>query len=90
LGATFRHTIEKRIEGARRVGQHKTSMLQDLENGLPLELDALMLAVLELAQLTGREAPTIQTVYACVALLNENLRAGHTHAGAAADSRLPA
>lgn len=90
LGATFRHTIEKRIEGARQVGQHKTSMLQDLENGLPLELDALMLAVLELAQLTGRETPTIQTVYACAALLNENLRAGHTHAGAAADSTLPA
>ncbi|HLF30196.1 MAG TPA: 2-dehydropantoate 2-reductase [Xanthomonadales bacterium] len=86
LGAKFRHTIEERIQGARRVGQHKTSMLQDLENGQPLELDALMLAVLELAQLTGKKTPTIQTVYACAALLNENLRAVHNRAGAVADS----
>lgn len=73
LGAHFRHTIEKRIEGARAVGAHKTSMLQDVENGLPLELDALMLAILELAEMTGNPAPTIHTIYACTALLNKNL-----------------
>jgi 2-dehydropantoate 2-reductase len=73
LGARFRHTIEKRIEGARLVGAHKTSMLQDVEAGLPLELDALMLAVIELANLTGKPVPTIEHVYACTALLNRNL-----------------
>ena len=75
LGATFRHTIEKRIDGARAVGEHKTSMLQDVENGRPLELDALMLAVLELAALTGKDVPTIRSIYACTALLNETLKA---------------
>lgn len=73
LGAQFRHTIERRIEGARAVGPHKTSMLQDVENGRPLEIDALMLAVLELAALVGKPAPAIQTVYACTALLNKTL-----------------
>ena len=73
LGATFRHTIEKRIEGARAVGAHKTSMLQDVENGRALELDALMLAVLQLADLVGIEVPTIRCIYACTALLNQNL-----------------
>jgi 2-dehydropantoate 2-reductase len=73
LGAHFRHTIEKRIEGAKAVGAHKTSMLQDVENGLPLELDALMLAILELAEMTGKPAPAIRNIYACTALLNNNL-----------------
>jgi 2-dehydropantoate 2-reductase len=48
-------------------------MLQDVENGLPLELDALMLAVLELAEMTGKETPAIRNVYACTSLLNEKL-----------------
>lgn len=73
LGAKFRHTIEKRIEGARSVGPHKTSMLQDVERGRPLELDALMLAVLELADMVGEQTPTIRTVYMCTALLNDRL-----------------
>lgn len=73
LGASFRHTIEKRIEGAKAVGAHKTSMLQDVENGRRLELDGLMLAILELAELTGESVPTIRNVYACTALLNESL-----------------
>jgi len=72
LGATFRHTIERRIEGARAVGAHKTSMLQDIENGRPLELDAVMLAVVELAERLGKEVPTVRTIYACTALLNKN------------------
>lgn len=73
FGARFRHTIEKRIEGARAVGPHKTSMLQDAENGHSLELDSLMLAVLELADLAGKEVPSIRNIYACAALLNENI-----------------
>lgn len=74
LGVTFRHTIDKRIAGARAVGAHKTSMLQDLEAGRPLELDALMGAVLELAALTGHAVPAITAVNACTALLGEPLR----------------
>ena len=73
FGAKFRHTIEKRIAGAQAVGAHKTSMLQDVENGRSLELDGLMLAVLELADLAGKEVPSIRNIYACAALLNENL-----------------
>jgi len=85
FGATFRHTIDKRIEGAHAVGAHKTSMLQDVEQGRPLELDALMLAVLELAAIARRDTPTIRTVYACVALLDESLRSSRpeTHAAQA-------
>jgi 2-dehydropantoate 2-reductase len=73
LGASFRHTIAKRIEGAKAVGAHKTSMLQDVEAGRELELDALMLAVLELADLVDHRAPTVQNIYACTALLNRGL-----------------
>ena len=73
LGASFRHTIEERIEGARKVGHHKTSMLQDVESGRAMELDALMLAILELAELTGHTADAIQSVYACTALLNKQI-----------------
>ena len=50
LGITFRHSIEKRIEGAEQVGSHKTSMLQDVELGRSLEIEALVGAVLELAK----------------------------------------
>lgn len=73
FGASFRHTIERRIQGAQSVGAHKTSMLQDVEKGQPLELDGIMLAVLELAELAGVEVPSIRHVYACTALLNERL-----------------
>lgn len=73
FGATFRHTIEKRIEGARAVGPHKTSMLQDVQNGCALELDAVMLAVSQLADLAGKRVPTIRSIYACVALLNDQM-----------------
>jgi 2-dehydropantoate 2-reductase len=73
LGATFRHPIEKRIEGARAVGQHKTSMLQDVEANRRMELDAVMGAILELAELTGCRADAIRTVHACAALLNEQI-----------------
>jgi 2-dehydropantoate 2-reductase len=73
LGANFRHTIEKRVSGARAVGAHKTSMLQDVESGRPLELDALMLSIIQLADMVDIEVPTVKTVYACVALLNQGM-----------------
>jgi len=75
LGIEFRHTIEKRIAGAQAVGEHKTSMLQDLEAGRPLEIGALVGAVVELGQLTATPTPHIDSVYACVSFLNESLLA---------------
>ncbi len=53
LGASFRVTLEKRIEGAAKVGKHKTSMLQDIEAGRAIEIDALVGSVVELGQLAG-------------------------------------
>jgi ketopantoate reductase len=73
LGITFRHTIEKRIEGAGQVGSHKTSMLQDVELGRSLEIEALVGAVLELANITETPAPSIEAIYACVKLLNKTM-----------------
>ena len=53
LGVKFGVDLEKRIDGALEVGAHKTSMLQDLERGRPIEIDALLGAVVELGDLTG-------------------------------------
>lgn len=71
LGVIFRHTIEKRIQGAEAVGAHKTSMLQDVEAGRSLETEALIGSILEMARLTNTPAPSIEAVYACVKLLNK-------------------
>jgi 2-dehydropantoate 2-reductase len=62
-------SIDKRIDGAQRVGHHKTSMLQDLEAGKALEIDAIIGAVVELAALTGVPAPTLGNVHAAIGLL---------------------
>ena len=69
LGVTFRVGIDRRIAGAEKVGAHKTSMLQDLEAGKPLELDALVGSVVELGRLTDTPTPHIDAVYACTSLL---------------------
>jgi 2-dehydropantoate 2-reductase len=66
LGVKFAVGIDKRIEGAGEVGVHKTSMLQDLERGRPMEIDALLGAVVELADLTGKPAPLCRAVLALV------------------------
>ncbi len=73
LGVKFRHTIEKRIEGAEAVGQHKTSMLQDVEAGRALETEALIGSILEMARITGTPTPSIEAVYACTKLLNRTM-----------------
>jgi 2-dehydropantoate 2-reductase len=73
LGIKFRVGIDKRIAGAEKVGAHKTSMLQDVEARKPLEIDALVGAVVELGQLTGTATPHIDAVYACVSLLAKTL-----------------
>ena len=76
LGVTFRHTIEKRIEGAEGVGAHKTSMLQDVEAGRSLETEALIGSILEIGGVTKTPAPSIKTVYALVKLLNKVMVSG--------------
>ena len=73
LGITFRVSLEKRIEGAEKVGKHKTSMLQDVEAGRRLELDALIGSVIELGRLTGIPTPHIEAVFALVKLLDQTM-----------------
>jgi len=75
LGITFRHTIEQRVEGAEKVGEHKTSMLQDLEAGKPLEVEALIGAILEMGRMTDTPTPVIETVYALIKLLDQGTQA---------------
>jgi 2-dehydropantoate 2-reductase len=73
LGVAMRISIERRIAGAEKVGAHKTSMLIDIEQGRPIELDALMGAVIELGELTQTPTPHIASVYACASLLARTL-----------------
>ena len=73
LGVRLRITIDKRIAGAEAVGEHKTSMLQDVERGRALELDALLGTVVELARMTQTATPQIDAVYACASLLAKTL-----------------
>ena len=68
LGAKFKVPLEKRIAGAVAVGAHKTSMLQDLERGRPMEIDALVTAVAELGDIVGVETPMLDAVLALVQL----------------------
>jgi 2-dehydropantoate 2-reductase len=77
LGISFRHTIEKRIAGAESVGKHKTSMLQDVEAGRQLEVEALIGTVVELGRLTDTPTPCIDTLYALVKLLDKVMREEH-------------
>jgi 2-dehydropantoate 2-reductase len=74
LGIEFRVSLEKRIAGAEGVGKHKTSMLQDVEAGRALEIDALVGSVIELGRLTQTPTPHIDAVYACTSLLAKMLR----------------
>ena len=73
LNIRFRVSLEKRIAGAEKVGKHKTSMLQDIEHGRAIELEALVGSVVEMGRLTGTPTPHIDAVYACTALLAKTL-----------------
>jgi 2-dehydropantoate 2-reductase len=66
FGIKFRVDVERRIEGARKVGAHKTSMLQDLERGRPMEIDPLVTVVQEMGKLTGIATPAIDAVLGLV------------------------
>jgi 2-dehydropantoate 2-reductase len=67
MGARFLLDIDKRIDAAGSTGAHKTSMLQDLERGRPLEIDALVTAVIELGEMAGIACPNLQSIHALVA-----------------------
>jgi 2-dehydropantoate 2-reductase len=77
LGVTFPLPIERRIAGAEKVGAHKTSMLQDIEQGRPMELDALVGSIVELGVLTETPTPHIDAVYACASLLAKTVNPPH-------------
>lgn len=70
LGISFRVSLERRIEGAERVGDHKTSMLQDREAGRKLEVEALIGSIREIGQIVGQATPTIDSIYALTRLLD--------------------
>ena len=71
LDITLPISIDQRMAGAEKVGEHKTSMLQDLEAGRPLEVDAVVGSVVELAGHVGVPVPATSAVYACTKLLAE-------------------
>ncbi len=75
LGVRFKISLEQRIAGAEAVGAHKTSMLQDVEHGRALELEALVGSVVELGRITATPTPTIEAVYAATSLLAQTLAA---------------
>ncbi len=79
LGVRFKISLDQRIAGAEGVGAHKTSMLQDVEAGRALELDALVGAVVELGRITGTPTPTIQAIYAATKLLGHTLAQQRGH-----------
>jgi len=74
LGVVFRVDVERRISGAEKVGKHKTSMLQDLEAGNNLEIDALLGSVIEMGQITNTLTPCLSTVFALTKLLNTKVQ----------------
>jgi 2-dehydropantoate 2-reductase len=86
FGASFRVGIEKRINGAARVGAHRTSMLQDLEGGRPLEIDALLTSVQEMGRLAGVRTPYIDVVLGLIQQLGRSLHVYPTFPEAITDT----
>lgn len=74
LGVRFKVSLERRLAGAEAIGAHKTSMLQDVESGRPLEIEALIGSVAELARITSVPTPSIDVIYAVVSLLARTLQ----------------
>lgn len=77
LGVNFKVTLDRRIAGAAAVGKHKTSMLQDIEAGRPIELEALVGTVIEMGRITDTPTPNIEAVYALAALLARTVQEQH-------------
>ena len=74
LGIELPISIDQRMSGAEKVGAHKTSMLQDYEAGRPMELEAIVGAVVELGDRLGVQMPVTRTVYACAKMLDDKRR----------------
>ncbi|MBI3695148.1 MAG: 2-dehydropantoate 2-reductase [Acidobacteria bacterium] len=74
LGVELPVSLDQRMAGAEKVGEHKTSMLQDLEAGRPMELEAIVGAVVELGERLGLPMTNTRAVYACVKLLGQTRR----------------
>jgi 2-dehydropantoate 2-reductase len=72
LGMELPVSVDQRIAGAEKVGEHKTSMMQDLEAGRPIELEALVGSVVELGERLGLPMPYTRTVYSCTKLLAQH------------------
>ena len=82
LGIELPISIDQRIAGAAKVGAHKTSMLQDVEAGRPMELEAVVGAVIELGERLGIDMPSTKAVYSCASLLNDKIAPRMTLQGA--------
>jgi 2-dehydropantoate 2-reductase len=87
LGIELPISIDQRMAGAEKVGAHKTSMLQDLEAGRPMEIEAVVGAVVELGERLGVPMPATRAVYACVKLLDERRQQAQRHESGAAEAR---
>ncbi len=81
LGVQFKISLDKRIAGAEAVGAHKTSMLQDVEAGRAVEIEALVGAVVELGRITGVPTPQIDAIYAATKLLAHTLAQQRSRVG---------
>jgi 2-dehydropantoate 2-reductase len=73
VGIEIELSIDQRIRGAARVGEHKPSMLQDLEAGRPMEIDPIVGSVVELGDRLAVDVPHLRTLYACVKLLERSV-----------------
>ncbi len=78
LGIEIPISIDQRMAGGEKAGAHKTSMLQDLEAGRPMEIEAIAGATLELGERLGVPMPATRAVYACVKLLDERRERSRT------------
>jgi len=81
--------VERRIDGAGAVGAHKTSMLQDLESGRPMEIDPLLTVVQEMGRLVGQATPIIDTVLALIKLREQTAQHALAQTAARAASQPP-
>lgn len=78
LGIDMGITAEQRLAGVEKVGHHKTSMLQDVEAGRPLELESIIGAIVELGDKMELSMPYTRAVYACAKLLDQGIRDSHS------------
>lgn len=87
LGVTLRVPLERRLRGAEKVGEHRTSMLQDVESGRSLEAEALLGSVIEVGRKVGVPTPHIGFLYACTKLLDQTLARRGTGIGPALEGQ---